>query len=80
MQIQADLLGIPIVRPAVTETTAVGAAFAAGMAIGFYPEPDELARRWREDRRWEPRIADAEREERTRGWERAVERSLDWVE
>ena len=80
MQIQADLLGIPVVRPAVCETTAAGAAFAAGMAIGFFPPPEELARLWREERRWEPSIAPRERQERARQWSRAVERSLNWVE
>ncbi|MDP6539210.1 MAG: glycerol kinase GlpK [Planctomycetota bacterium] len=80
MQTQADLLGIPVVRPAVIETTAVGAAFAAGMAVGYYPPPMELARQWREERRWTPDLPAPERAERARGWDRAVERSLGWVE
>jgi glycerol kinase len=80
MQIQADLLGIPVVRPVVAETTALGAAYAAGLATGFWSGLDELRANWREDRRWEPAIDDAERAERMRMWRRAVERTFDWVE
>ena len=54
MQIQADVLGVPVIRPAVTETTALGAAFAAGLAVGFWRDLDELRERWTEDRRWTP--------------------------
>jgi glycerol kinase len=80
MQFQADLLGIPVVRPAVSETTALGAAFAAGLAVGFWGSLDELRGRWREDRRWEPRMGRDERERLMRSWKKAVARSLDWVE
>jgi glycerol kinase len=80
MQIQADLLGIPVVRPVVAETTALGAAYAAGLAVGFWSDLDELRANWREDRRWQPSIDDAERAERLRQWRRAVERTFDWVE
>jgi glycerol kinase len=80
MQFQADILGVPVVRPAVTETTALGAAYAAGLAVGFWRDLDELRANWREDRRWEPTIGDDEREERLRQWKRAVERSFGWME
>jgi glycerol kinase len=80
MQFQADVLGVPVIRPAVTETTALGAAYAAGLATGFWAGQDELRERWAEDRRWEPRMDPAERERRYARWRRAVERSLDWVE
>ena len=80
MRIQADLLGIPVVRPEVAETTALGAAYAAGLAVGFWSGLDELRANWREDRRWEPTTDAAERAERLRQWRRAVERTFDWVE
>jgi glycerol kinase len=80
MQFQADVLGVPVVRPQVTETTALGAAFAAGLATGFWADQDELRERWSEDKRWEPAMDDAERERRYARWKQAVERSLDWAE
>jgi glycerol kinase len=80
MQIQADALGLPVVRPRVVETTALGAAFAAGLAVGFWSGPEELRSRWAEDRRWEPAIGPDERERGYRTWKKAVARSLDWVE
>ena len=55
MQFQADVLGVPVIRPKVTETTALGAAYAAGLAVGFWEDQDELKERWAEDKRWEPR-------------------------
>jgi glycerol kinase len=79
MQIQADVLGVPVLRPVVTETTALGAAFAAGLAVGFWGDLDELRARWREERRWQPRMAAAQREAEHARWRRAVARSLDWV-
>jgi glycerol kinase len=79
MQFQADVLGVPVIRPVVTETTALGAAFAAGLAVGFWADLDELRERWAEDRRWEPRM-DRDRSEREYArWKRAVTRTLDWV-
>ncbi len=78
MQFQADVLGVPVIRPAVTETTALGAAFAAGLAAGFWSGQDELRARWAEDTRWEPQMDETEREERYARWKKAVERSLDW--
>ncbi len=80
MQFQADVLGVPVVRPKVTETTALGAAFAAGLATGFWADQDELRERWCEDRRWEPQMGEEQREREYRQWKRAVTRSFDWVE
>ncbi|NHC16386.1 glycerol kinase GlpK [Motilibacter deserti] len=80
MQIQADVLGVPVSRPAVTETTALGAAYAAGLAAGVWSSTDELIGNWREDRRWEPHWSADRRESEYAGWKRAVERSLGWVE
>jgi glycerol kinase len=80
MQFQADVLGVPVVRPAVTETTALGAAFAAGLAVGFWSDQEELRERWSEDRRWEPQMDASEREREYAQWKKAVTRSLDWVE
>jgi glycerol kinase len=80
MQIQADVLGIPVVRPVVPETTALGAAYAAGLAAGFWSGLDELRANWREGRRWEPAIDADERAARLRTWRKAVERTFDWVE
>ena len=80
MQFQADVLGMPVVRPAVTETTALGAAFAAGLAVGFWADEAELRERWAEDRRWRPALDEQERERRYGQWRKAVERSLGWIE
>jgi glycerol kinase len=80
MQFQADVLGVPVVRPAVTETTALGAAFAAGLAVGFWADQDELRERWSEDKRWEPQLEEAQRERGYAQWKKAVTRSFDWVE
>jgi glycerol kinase len=79
MQFQADVLGLPVVRPAVSETTALGAAFAAGLAVGFWSDEQELCERWREDRRWEPEIEPERREAELGRWQQAVERSLGWA-
>jgi len=80
MQFQADILGIPVVRPVVAETTALGAAYAAGLAVGFWSGCDELAANWREGKRWEPRMDEAERERLYRGWQKAVTKTFDWVD
>jgi len=80
MQFQADVLGVPVVRPLVSETTALGAAFAAGLAAGFWSGPEELRERWGEDRRWQPQMDEREREREYALWKKAVTRSLDWVE
>ena len=78
MQIQADLLGKPVVRPQVTETTALGAAYLAGLGAGFWSSQEEIARQWRAARRFEPAISAPEREARVARWRRAVERARDW--
>ncbi|HWT34212.1 MAG TPA: glycerol kinase GlpK [Microbacterium sp.] len=80
MQFQADILGVDVVRPVVAETTALGAAYAAGLAVGFWTGLDELAANWREDRRWSPALDEAERERRLRLWRKAVTKSMDWVD
>ena len=80
MQFQADILGIPVVRPEVTETTALGAAYAAGLAVGVWGGLDDLRANWAENARWEPRLDAAERERRLAQWRKAVTRSFDWVE
>lgn len=80
MQFQADVLGVPVVRPVVAETTALGAAYAAGLAVGFWSGLDDLSANWQEDRRWEPSMDDAERQRLLRNWRKAVEKSSSWVD
>lgn len=80
MQFQADLLDVPVIRPVVPETTALGAAYAAGLAVGFWKDLDELRANWQEDRRWEPSMTTEERERLMRNWSKAVSKTLDWVD
>jgi glycerol kinase len=80
MQLQADILGVPVSRPVVAETTALGAAYAAGLAAGFWRDTEELRANWNEDRRWLPDWSYEQRAAGYSGWRKAVERSLDWVE
>lgn len=80
MQFQADVLGIPVVRPAVAETTALGAAYAAGLAVGVWGSLDELRANWSEGKRWEPQIDADERARLLRQWKKAVTRTFDWVD
>lgn len=80
MQFQADILGVPVVRPQVTETTALGAAYAAGLAVGFWKDLGELEQNWAEDKRWEPSMDEASRERSLRLWKKAVTRTFDWVD
>ncbi len=80
MQIQADVMNITVSRPVVAETTALGAAYAAGLAVGFWKNTDELRDNWNESKRWTPQWDDAQREEGLKGWNKAVSRTLDWVE
>ena len=80
MQFQADILDRPVVRAAVQETTALGAAFAAGLATGFFADLDHLRSQWQEDRRWTPRLDPASREALYAQWKKAVTRSFDWVD
>ena len=79
MQLQADILGVPVVRPVVAETTALGAAYAAGLATGFWQDAEDLRRNWKKDRQWEPRWTGEQREAGYAGWQKAVKRTLDWV-
>ena len=79
MQIQADVLGAPVVRSAIPETTCLGAAYAAGLAVGFWPDLETLRAKWRADARWTPgAMTPGDAEERA-GWDKAVARSLDWT-
>lgn len=80
MQFQSDMLSIPVVRPKVAETTALGAAYAAGLAVGFFQNTEEVVANWAVGRRWEPRMEDATRQRLFRLWKKAVERSFDWLE
>jgi glycerol kinase len=80
MQFQADILGVPVVRPKVAETTALGAAYAAGLAVGFYSGEDQLTAQWAEDKRWSPSMDAAHREKLYRKWNKAVQRTMDWVD
>ncbi|MEI2766128.1 MAG: glycerol kinase GlpK [Dermatophilaceae bacterium] len=80
MQIQADILGVEVSKPVVAETTALGAAYGAGLATGFWRTTDELRDNWRQDQRWSPRWSDDQRADGYAGWRKAVERTLDWVD
>jgi len=80
MQMQADILGVPVSRPVVAETTALGAAYAAGLAVGFWNTTDELRQNWNEDKRWEPTWTDDQRQTGYTGWKKAVERTYGWVD
>jgi glycerol kinase len=80
MQIQADVLGVPVSRPVVAETTALGAAYAAGLAVGFWKDAEELRQNWNESRRWHPQWSEEQREDGYGGWRKAVTRTLDWVD
>ena len=80
MELQADVLGVPVSKPVVAETTALGAAYAAGLATGFWQNTDELKQNWNEDKRWEPQWTHEQREEGYAGWRKAVTRTLDWVD
>ena len=79
MQFQADILAAPVVRPKITETTALGAAYAAGMAVGYWRNRDDLVNNWAVDKRWQPRMAQDQRAALFDSWQRAVGRSLDWI-
>jgi glycerol kinase len=79
MQLQADVLGVSVVRPAVAETTALGAAYAAGLAVGFWDDLEALRRNWRADARWDPTWSQDRRDAAFHGWKKAVQRTLNWV-
>ena len=78
MQFQADILGVPVVRPTVSETTALGAAYAAGLAVGYWADFDDLRRNWKADETWMPKMSQDQRESLYAGWRKAVERSFGW--
>ncbi len=80
MELQADILGVPVSKPVVAETTALGAAYAAGLATGFWKSTSELRQNWNEDQRWQPGWSDEQRETGYAGWKKAVGRTLDWVD
>jgi glycerol kinase len=80
MQIQADVLGVPVSRPVVAETTALGAAYAAGLAVGFWKNTDELRTNWNESKQWAPQWSDEQRTTGYERWKKAVTRTLDWVD
>jgi glycerol kinase len=80
MQFQADLLGVPVIRPQVAETTALGAAYAAGLATGLWDSQEEVRNNWAEDKRWEPQMESGKRDEYFKYWKRAVTKSFDWFE
>ena len=79
MQIQADVLGFEVVRAAIPETTCLGAAYAAGLAVGFWPDLETLRAKWRSDARWTPERDDGWRAKERGAWDKAVARSLDWA-
>jgi glycerol kinase len=80
MQFQADMLGVDVIRPAVAETTALGAAYAAGLATGLWPEQEDLRENWVEDKRWSAKMDAAQRDKYYRDWKKAVTKSFDWVD
>ncbi|MGH8934717.1 MAG: FGGY-family carbohydrate kinase, partial [Acidimicrobiia bacterium] len=80
MQFQADVLGVPVIRPTVAETTSLGAAYAAGLAVGFWTEVEDLRKNWGKDKEWTPKMDPEERDREYRFWKKAVTRTFDWVE
>ncbi|HLR28253.1 MAG TPA: glycerol kinase GlpK, partial [Ruania sp.] len=80
MKFQADILGVDVVRPKVAETTALGAAYAAGIAVGFWSGQEDVVANWTEDTRWRPELAEEERERLYRNWKKAVTKTFDWVD
>ena len=80
MQMQADIMGVEISKPLIAETTALGAAYAAGLAIGFWSSQDEVRRQWRQSRRWSPHSSLEQRESGYRQWKKAVDRTLNWID
>ena len=80
MQFQSDILGVPVVRPKVAETTALGAAYAAGLAVGFWNSLENLRSNWQIDETWQPLMREATRELYYMNWRKAVERTFNWVD
>ena len=80
MQFQSDVLGVPVIRPTVAETTALGAAYAAGLAVGFWQNVEDLRANWAKDKEWDPKMDANTRASLYKGWKKAVTRTFDWVE
>ena len=80
MQFQADILNVPVIRPVVAETTALGAAYAAGLAVGFWAEIEDLRANWGKDKEWTPSMDGARRDREYAQWKKAVTRTFDWVD
>jgi glycerol kinase len=80
MQFQSDVLNVPVIRPKVAETTALGAAYAAGLAVGFWKDYNELRANWAKDTEWRPAMNTNSRKKLYSGWKKAVTRTFDWVE
>jgi glycerol kinase len=80
MQFQADILGVPVIRPTVAETTALGAAYAAGLAVGFWAKVEDLRANWGKDKEWDPKMDAKDREAYYKNWKKAVTRTFEWVE
>ena len=80
MQFQADILNKPVVRPSIKETTALGAAYAAGLAVGLFKNADELCSNWSVNKTWSPQMEEGKRESMYRSWKKAVSRTFDWVD
>jgi glycerol kinase len=80
MQFQSDLLKTPVIRPRMIETTALGAAYAAGLAVGFWAGTDDLVQNWGIDKTWDPQMPENQREHLYHFWKKAVQRSFDWEE
>jgi glycerol kinase len=80
MQFQSDILGVPVVRPVVAETTSLGAAYAAGLAVGFWGDLEDTRENWQIDKTWEPVMEEEKRAKLYKGWLKAVERTFDWIE
>ncbi|ASO22583.1 glycerol kinase [Actinoalloteichus hoggarensis] len=80
MQFQADILGVPVIRPVVNETTALGAAYAAGLAVGFWGSEDEIRQNWAQDKQWDPELDEKSREKHYTSWKKAVTKTFDWVD
>ncbi len=80
MQFQSDILGVPVIRPVVNETTALGAAYAAGLAIGYWADTDDIRNNWAVGQTWEPAMGESERARLYAAWNMAVERTYNWSE
>ena len=80
IQFQADILGVPVIRPTVAETTALGATYAAGLAVGFWKAVEDLRANWGKDHEWHPKMDAKHRDAQYKNWLKAVTRTFDWVE